>query len=416
MTPPTTPGPATNQGKDAFEDLTDRLIGFVPKHLWVVIVAVMLMFAIGRLMVTTASTPPVEDQVAGIGGETLEGTVTELLPLPTPSDGEEGGAQPLQRARISITRGSQAGQSVDVDYGDRMILAEDSLLRVGDRVLLEYSAGGPYGDTYSVSDFVRLPGLLILAALFALATVAVGSWVGFRALISVGVNILAFAALIVPGILAGHDPILVAVTGSVLLVAASLYLIYQWRWKTHVAMISITISLLFAGGLAIVVAGLTRLTGLGTEDAAMLLGTVGPALNVRGLLLAGILVGAVGVLDDVAVGQASAAFELKAANPALDWRQVFRHSMVIGRDHIASMVNTLLLAYVGAALPLFLLLSTQRLPLAQTLNREFLAEEIVRTLVGSIALIAAVPITSLLAALVGERAARAASAKAGSEV
>jgi uncharacterized membrane protein len=283
---------------------------------------------------------------------------------------------------------------------------------VGDRVLLEYSTGGPYGDLYAVSDFVRLPSLLLLVALFAAATVAVGAWVGLRALIGIGVSVLALATVIIPGIMAGHSPVFVALLGSFLLVAASLYLTYQWQWKTHVAFVGITTSLLLAGLLAIAAANLTRLTGFGTEDAAMLFGAVGAHLDVRGLLLAGILIGAVGVLDDVAVGQASAAFELRRANAALTWRQVFRHSMVIGRDHIASMVNTLLLAYAGAALPLFLLLSTQNLSLSQTLNREFLAEEIVRTLVGSIALIVAVPITSLLAAIVATRAARPASNEA----
>ncbi len=126
-------------------------------------------------------------------------------------------------------------------------------------------------------------------------------------------------------------------------------------------------------------------------------------VNLRGVLLGGIMVGAVGVLDDVTVGQASATFELSRANPQLRWAQLFRHSMVIGRDHIASMTNTLLLAYVGASLPLFLLMASLNIPLAQTLNREFIAEEIVRTLVGSLGLILAVPVTSLLAGLVAQK-------------
>jgi len=115
------------------------------------------------------------------------------------------------------------------------------------------------------------------------------------------------------------------------------------------------------------------------------------------------VVGAVGVLDDVAVGQASATFELKRANPQLRWAQLFGHSMVIGRDHIASMTNTLLLAYVGASLPLFLLMASLDVSLAQVLNREFIAEEIVRTLVGGLGLILAVPVTTLFASLAAQR-------------
>jgi uncharacterized membrane protein len=163
-----------------------------------------------------------------------------------------------------------------------------------------------------------------------------------------------------------------------------------------------TISLVLASAVTLLFGRLIHLTGLGSEDAVILLQLSHVKIDVQGLLWAGILIGAVGVLDDVAVGQASTTFELKRANPDLGWRELFRRAMVVGRDHIASLVNTLLLAYVGASLPLFLLLAAQSPSLGVTLNREFLAEEIVRTLVGSLVLIAAVPITSLIAGLVAD--------------
>ncbi len=178
------------------------------------------------------------------------------------------------------------------------------------------------------------------------------------------------------------------------------HIVCGWTPKTHVALVGLTISLAATALLAVLFADLAHLTGLGSEEAGFLVHLGGVALNLRGVLLGSIVVGAVGVLDDVIVGQASATFELSRANPQLHWTQLFRHSMVIGRDHIASMTNTLLLAYVGAALPLFLLMASLNISLGQTLNREFIAEEIVRTLVGSLGLTLAVAVTSLLAGLV----------------
>jgi len=140
-----------------------------------------------------------------------------------------------------------------------------------------------------------------------------------------------------------------------------------------------------------------RLTGFGSEEAGFLQ-VAGAQVNLQGVLLAGILVGTLGALDDVAINQSSAVFELSKANPDLSRGALFRHGMVIGRDHIAAMVNTLLLAYAGVALPMLLLLSIYPEPLGTTLNREIIAEEVVRTLVGSLGLLAGVPLTTLIAA------------------
>jgi uncharacterized membrane protein len=395
--------PDQSNGRDPFDAIVDSVGRAVPKNIWIALAAVVLLLLLGRVLgtpLTPAETLPGTEAPAA---ETMEGRVVELLSVPAPASEEEGLAAPLQRAVIELTTGSRAGERVEVDYGDRMLPTDATRLSVGDRVLVEFTTEPGMDERIFVSDFIRLPALLALIVVFALATVAVGQWTGLRALISVGISVLALGGLIVPGIMAGHNPLLVALIGSVLLMTASLYLIYQWRWKTHAALVGVITSLLLAAGLAVIAARLSHLTGLGSEDAMILLGSTGIQLDVRGLLLAGILIGAVGVLDDVTVSQASATFELKRANPALGWRALFRHGMVIGRDHIASMVNTLLLAYAGASLPLFLLLTTQDLSLSQTLNREFIAEEIVRTLVGSTGLILAVPITSLVASLAAQR-------------
>jgi len=159
------------------------------------------------------------------------------------------------------------------------------------------------------------------------------------------------------------------------------------------------LSLLLTGVLAWLLVGWTRLTGMGTEESIYLMMELGPGVKLRGLVLAGIIIGSLGVLDDICVGQASAVFELIKVNRDLGWVELFRHSLNIGRDHIAAMVNTLLLAYIGASLPLMLVFTIYQEPFRQRINREPIAEEIVRTLVGSIGLILAVPITGLIASL-----------------
>jgi uncharacterized membrane protein len=166
-----------------------------------------------------------------------------------------------------------------------------------------------------------------------------------------------------------------------------------------VAVAGLLLSLVLTGVLAIWFVDWTRLSGFGAEEAGFLQ-VAGAQLDLQGLLLAAIIIGSLGALDDIAVGQASAIVELSKANPNLSWQSLFKHGMNIGRDHIAAMVNTLVLAYVGAALPLLLLFTVYAEPLGTTLNREIIAEEIVRTLVGSLGLLAGVPLTSLIAALV----------------
>lgn len=387
------------------EDPIDLLVKAIPKHIWVTIIAVTVMLAASWLLFEPPRPAPDAEADAAAAVETLEGRVIAVLAQEQMI--VAGQPQPVQRVAVEITAGSERGRRMEVLHGQASPLTEATRVRAGDRVLLERSVG-PDGELFYISDFVRWPALLGLALLFGVAAVAVGRWVGLRALISMGISVLAVAGFIIPGIRAGHDPLLICLAGSVLLMVASLYLVYGWTWKTHAALAGLTISLVATALLAALFGRLAHLTGLGTEEAGFLVHLGGMSLNLQGVLLGGIVVGAVGALDDVAVGQASATFELKRANPQLRWAQLVRHSMAIGRDHIASMTNTLLLAYVGAALPLFLLMAGLDIPLGQTLNREFLAEEIVRTLVGSLGLILAVPATSLLAGLMAERQAAAA--------
>jgi uncharacterized membrane protein len=294
------------------------------------------------------------------------------------------------------------GYAIDIDHGDLLAMTESRQVEEGDRVLIHVRAG-PTGKNFYISDFVRLPTLLLLVLLFAAATILVGRQVGLRSLLSMVYSFSIISLFILPRIGAGQDPVQISIVGAFLAIGPSVYLTYGWSWKTHSALLGLAISLAATGLLAKIFVDWGHLTGLASEEAMLLLFSSYSGIDLRGLALGGILIGTLGVLDDVTIGQSSTTFELKKANPALSWSHLFQHAMVVGRDHIAATVNTLMMAYVAAALPFFLLLMSAGAPLIQTLNRELLAEEIIRTLAGSLGLILAVPITSLIASVVAQR-------------
>jgi uncharacterized membrane protein len=388
------------------EDPVDIVARLLPRHVWVSLAVVLVTVFVGLLFFEPVASPA-DDADARV--DTLEGRVVEILALDPPTDDRPGPAQTLV---VEIIRGEERGLRVETRYGEGESLPESSLARVGDRVLME-RASGPDGDRYFISDFVRWPSLFVLALLFGIAVVAVGGWVGVRALVSVGFSVLILAAFIIRGILAGHSPLLISIVGAFALLAATLYLTYGWRLKTHAALAGLGLSLLITGALAVVSVNFTRLNGLGAESALFLQLQSGIALDLQGIFLAGLIIGTLGVLDDVTTNQASVVFELKRAAPGLSGRELFARSMIVGRDHIAAIVNTLLLAYAGASLTLLLLIASQSVSLGQTLNRAFLAEEIVRTLVGSLGLIAATPITSAIAVALAGRTRAAADDENG---
>ncbi|MGE0134857.1 MAG: YibE/F family protein [Dehalococcoidia bacterium] len=330
-------------------------------------------------------------------GPTVQGRVIEVLSRETiPS--ERG---PIERERLSV----------DID-GLQVLIertrAEGDIgqldVEAGDRVLLSRLAG-PDGDTYYIVDRVRQTTLLWLLVAFVLAVVATGRLVGVASLVGLAASMLVLVRFIVPGILSGHSPVLIAVVGALTIMASTLFLAHGVNRKTVVALIGTAVALCFTAVLATVTIAAAQLTGVASEDAAVLQVLSAGQLSASGLLLGGIIIGALGVLDDVTVAQSSAVFELHGANPFLSPLDLYRRAMNVGRDHIAATVNTLVLAYAGASLPLLMLLAVQGEPLTVQLNREFIAIEVVRSLVGSIGLVAAVPLTTAIAALAAARVA-----------
>ncbi|MBN1953939.1 MAG: YibE/F family protein [Anaerolineae bacterium] len=373
-----------------------RLEHWLLAVLGLLIVAAILLFLITLRAdrSDTSETPP-----AAVQGETLVARVVEVLEMGTVDLGG-GMAHPYQKLLLYVERGSLAGQEIIVEEGTVNIVSEDRLFEAGDRVYVERIPGtAEGGDLLYVTDYVRTAPIFWIVALFFGLVVLVGRGKGLRSLGGTLFSLLVIFVFVIPQIIAGRDPVLVSIVGSVVLLAVSTYLVYGWNPKAHAAVAGMMISLLLTGLLAAAFVNWGRLTGLAAEEGSLLVVELGPQVNLRGLVLGGIIIGSLGVLDDICVGQASAVFELLNANRELGWLELFRRSLNVGRDHIAAMVNTLLLAYMGASMPLMLVFTIYQESLWRRLSREPIAEEIIRTMVGSVGLVLAVPITGLIASL-----------------
>ena len=298
---------------------------------------------------------------------------------------------------LRVTSGDEAGTPARIET-ERATRTPAASLATGDEVVLNDAGDDvPAEARYAFADVRRTGPLLILAGVFALAVVALGRARGLLALAGIVLTFVVLLAFVFPALLHGSSPVGVALTGATLIAVGTLYLAHGVNPRTTVALLGTLASLLLTAALAAVFAGAARLSGLASEESLSLL-TFAPDLDFRGLLLAAIIVGALGVLDDVTVTQVSAVAELRRSDPSAGFAGLFRSGTRIGRDHIASTVNTLILAYSAAALPLLLIFTQSGLGLGDVLTSEVVAVEVVQTLVGSIGLVAAVPLTTALAA------------------
>jgi uncharacterized membrane protein len=252
-------------------------------------------------------------------------------------------------------------------------------------------------------DYDRRAPLLWLALGFALVVVVLARRRGLLALAGLAASLLLVVQFVVPAILEGRPPVLVAVVGALAVLLVTLALAHGVGVVTIAAALGAAATLLLTAGLAVVAVQAAQLTGT-TSDQAVLLGAVsGGALSPQGLLLAGVVIGALGVLDDVTVSQASTVAALQRAAPHRPALTLYREALAVGRDHLAATVNTLALAYAGASLPVLLVFSTTGTTLAEAANRELVAEPLVALLVGSIGIAAAVPLTTAIAVALARR-------------
>lgn len=296
-----------------------------------------------------------------------------------------------QTIRVKVLEGNEKDQIITVD--------NDYLnLDVGEIFYLRHGYGGLDGSNYhSVDEPYRLPSVLTLVGIFIIAIFAFGGIQGVRGLISLIGSFLLIMYVLLPGILHGHSPLLITIGVSSLIIIVGSYITHGFNKTTSSAVLGMVITVIITGLLAVWSVHFTRLSGFGSEEVVYLnLNTKG-SLDVVGLLLGGIMIGLLGVLYDVAIGQAISVEELIRIAPHVPKKTIYKRAIRIGREHIGALVNTLAIAYVGASLPLLLLFTqTSTASLANIANREIFATEIVRTMIGSIGLILAVPITTIV--------------------
>ncbi|MFF1921769.1 YibE/F family protein [Streptomyces sp. NPDC058221] len=390
----------------------------VSTHLRRVIAAVLIPFAaavvVGLVVLWPGGAPAHERTGVGFDRQTQQARVVNVdkvdckdvnaAQLPTsgestPPTGEpaagDSGAGRCEKAEIEVTSGKDKGRTfIEVVQPDA-----PRQLREGQGVVVAYAPDAPHDLQYSVTDVNRKFPMALLAGIFAVAVVVVGRLRGVMALVALALSFAVLTLFILPAILQGSNPLLVAVVGASAIMLIALYICHGLTARTSVAVLGTLISLLLIGLLGSLFIGWASLSG-NTDDSTGLIHGLYPHIDMSGLLLAGVIIGSLGVLDDVTVTQTSAVWELHQADPTMNTKQLYRAGIRIGRDHIASVVNTLVLAYAGAALPLLLLFSIAQSSVGTVANSELVAEEIVRTLVGSIGLVASVPVTTALAALV----------------
>lgn len=271
-------------------------------------------------------------------------------------------------------------------------------LAVGDQIRVADTGDG----NYSFVDFERKKPLALLAIFFALIVILFGRWRGFLALIGLAASLLIVLAFIVPAILEGKAPIAVALIGSLAVMLVTLGLTHGTGLTSRAAALGTAASLMLTAALALIFISAGNITGFSSDEATILQASGGD-LSLSGLVLAGIIIAALGVLDDLTVSQSSAVLALRKADPTQSFKQLYSGAIGIGRDHVAATVNTLVLAYVGASLPVLLIFSVGGTGIGDALNSEAVAEQIIGTLVGSIGLIAAVPTTTAIAALLASK-------------
>lgn len=302
-----------------------------------------------------------------------------------------------QTVTVELNDGPEAGQELELIQDSSSYDAIGRKVETGETVVVlrnqEFDS-----VLYYIADKYRTPWMIgLFIAFFALIVFFTG-WKGLTSMLGLAFNIFVIISFIIPHIINGANPLLVCLSGGLVIAVVSLYCAHGLNKRTTIALISTLITLVIATLLSLLFVHLTKLSGAGTEEAFFLQFGELAKVNLQGLLLGGIIIGALGVLDDVTTAQSAAVDELKKANPKLGFSDLYHRGLSIGKEHITSLVNTLALAYAGASLPTLLIFSISSQPLWVVINSEYIAEEIIRTLVGSSALILAVPITTALAA------------------
>ncbi|MFZ5365639.1 MAG: YibE/F family protein [Patescibacteria group bacterium] len=354
--------------------------------------AVFLFFIAANSPVAQAQDAPVAENI------TFEAEVVKILEQ-RQFQREDGSNVTQQNILLRGLTGEFQGREVEFHGISEVDVFSANAYEIGDQVLVQqdYDLNGQ--EKFYIQDYVRRGYIYVLAGLFAVFTVIIGGKKGLRSLLSLIVSYLIIMYFILPRILSGSSPLIVGIIGVFLILAVIIYLTEGLGRKSHVAIASVLASLIVTFVISYIFTKLTRLSGMAQEESVFLTGIAGGQIDFRGLLLAGILIGTAGVLDDVIVGQIEAVEQLRTVNQNLSKKETFKAAYKIGNTHLGAIVNTLFLTYTGASLPLLLLFSVNEPPfltIREVLNHELIATEIVRTLVGSIGVALSLPIATVM--------------------
>jgi uncharacterized membrane protein len=303
-------------------------------------------------------------------------------------------------AVVEILDGEGAGDFQQIELQADVVAAG---VEVSDVLVLTRDAGAEGGATYGFYDFERDIPIIVLAIAFAVVVTAVARLRGLAALAGLAFAFVVLLQFVLPGLLADDSPTLVSLVGSAAIMFVVLYLAHGFSARTTTALVGTLFGLTLVAVLGSIAVSAAHLTGLNSEETIQLHG-YDPTLDFSGLVLAGIVVAGLGVLNDVTITQASAIWQLHEVSPEMSWRELYRRGMAVGRDHIASTVYTIVFAYAGASLPLLLLFEVYSQPFWTIVTSSALAEEVIRTLVGAIALVLAVPVTTAAGAFFAKAA------------
>ena len=327
---------------------------------------------------------------------------------PSAQPGAQAGAQPEagpgqgSQCTFAYTEPDKGGNPVKVVINPDV--AKSHGVKVGDNIRylnLSKAQGANAGGTpaYVFVDFVRTLPIILLAVLYAVVVIAVARWRGLRALIGLVGAYAVLVSFMLPGLVEGKPPLLLALVGSTVIMIGVLYFAHGFTARTSTALLGTMFGLGITAALAAWATDAANLAGVGNHDAATL-ANVSDHISISGIILCGLIISGLGVLNDVTITQASAVWELWELAPGTSARKLFASAMRIGRDHIASTVYTIAFAYAGAALPILIIVMLYERPLGDALTSAELSEEVIRTLVGSIGLVLAIPVTTLIAVLV----------------
>ncbi len=270
----------------------------------------------------------------------------------------------------------------------------------GDRIILsEFTT--PEGEiVYSIVSYDRQNVLIVLFLVFLVLALIISSKRTIGAVLGLIFSFFIIFSFLIPQILSGTNPVFTSILAASIMIPVNFYLSHGLNKKTTIAVVSTIIALVITGLLALIFMGLANITGHGLEETMLISTMIGNNINIEGLLLAGVIIGTLGVLDDITISQSAIVQQISEVGEKLDFKEVFFRAMNIGRDHMASMINTLVLVYTGASMPLLIIFVNAELPLNYIMSLEVVSMEVLRTLVGSIGLVSAIPITTFIATVV----------------